>query len=42
MSYLPKDEKYQLYKELKSCLDVVEPRDDKPLEEAVLILNSIF
>ncbi|KAJ4762896.1 hypothetical protein LUZ62_073271 [Rhynchospora pubera] len=35
MSCLSRDEKHQLYKELKSCLDVVEPLDDKPLEEAV-------
>ncbi|KAH7665459.1 hypothetical protein IHE45_13G035100 [Dioscorea alata] len=30
-----KSEKYQLYKELKNCLDVIEPVDEKPLEEVV-------
>ncbi|PKI65938.1 hypothetical protein CRG98_013658, partial [Punica granatum] len=28
-----KVEKHQLYKELKSCLDIVEPIDEKPLDE---------
>ncbi|KAJ3673132.1 hypothetical protein LUZ60_006506 [Juncus effusus] len=32
---LTKDEKYQLYNDLKSCLDIVEPVDGKPLEELV-------
>ncbi|XP_031407349.1 uncharacterized protein LOC116215680 isoform X1 [Punica granatum] len=30
-----KVEKHQLYKELKSCLDIVEPIDEKPLDEVV-------
>lgn len=37
-----KSEKYQLYKELKNCLDVIEPVDEKPLEEVVFFLILIW
>jgi hypothetical protein len=32
---LSKVEKHQLYKELKECLDIVDPIDGKPLDEVV-------
>lgn len=39
-SYLPRREKYQLYKDLKNCLDMVEKVDEKPLREAVESVKS--
>lgn len=33
--YLGRAEKHQIYKELKSCLDVMETVDEKPLDEVV-------
>lgn len=32
---LAKSEKYQIYREIKNCLELVEPIDGKPLEEVV-------
>lgn len=32
---LGKSEKYQVYRELRNCLDVIEPIDGKPVEEVV-------
>ncbi|CAL9132028.1 unnamed protein product [Musa acuminata var. zebrina] len=37
---LSKAEKYNLYRELKSCLEMVEPVDGKPLEEVAERLKS--
>lgn len=33
--YLGKAEKHEIYKELRSCLDIMEIVDEKPLEEVV-------
>nr|XP_023870417.1 uncharacterized protein LOC111983010 isoform X1 [Quercus suber]POF24162.1 hypothetical protein CFP56_06245 [Quercus suber] len=38
--YKGKAEKHQLYSELRSCLDIVEPIDGKPLEEVVERVKS--
>ncbi|KAL0017212.1 hypothetical protein SO802_004281 [Lithocarpus litseifolius] len=38
--YMGKAEKHQLYSELRSCLDIVEPIDGKPLEELVERVKS--
>lgn len=37
---LVKSEKYQLYGEIKNCLEIVDPADGKPLEEVVERLKS--
>uniref|UniRef100_A0A453B7S5 Uncharacterized protein n=1 Tax=Aegilops tauschii subsp. strangulata TaxID=200361 RepID=A0A453B7S5_AEGTS len=37
---LPKSERYQLYKELKTCLDITESRDHSSSEEMILRLSS--
>ncbi|XBJ00208.1 hypothetical protein VPH35_020148 [Triticum aestivum] len=37
---LPKSERYQLYKELKTCLGITESRDHSPSEEMILRLSS--
>lgn len=37
---LGKSEKYQLYRELRNCLDVIEPIDGKPVEEMVERVKS--
>ncbi|MQL82758.1 hypothetical protein Taro_015249, partial [Colocasia esculenta] len=38
--YQAKNEKYELYQELKTCLDMVEPLDDRPLEVVVERVRS--
>ncbi|KAF8409932.1 hypothetical protein HHK36_002451 [Tetracentron sinense] len=37
---LAKTEKHQIYKELRNCLEIVEPLDGKPLEEVVERVKS--
>lgn len=46
--YLGRAEKHEIYKELKSCLDIMEIVDEKPLEEMVgcgstilIVINNV-
>lgn len=39
---LGKPEKHQLYRELRNCLDIVEPIDGKPLDEVVGFWNCSY
>jgi hypothetical protein len=39
---LPKSEKYRLYRELRSCLDLTGPRDYSSPEEMVFCSDNIF
>jgi hypothetical protein len=39
---LTKSERYQLYKELRNCIDITEPRDYSSSEEMVFYSDAIF
>ena len=40
--YLGRAEKHQIFKELKSCLDIMENVDEKPLDEVVGCESTIL
>lgn len=40
--YLGRAEKHQMYKELKSCLDIMETVEEKPLDEVVGLDSTIL